>query len=55
MKMPSDKEWERQIEECDKAFHKALAMPRKTSVEGLIQGAKLVNAIGRTRLFCCGM
>ena len=54
MKLPSDKEWRGQLKECNKAFQRALAMPNKTSVEVLIQGAELVNAIGAKAIFLMG-
>jgi len=54
MKVPSDEEWKRQLTECEKAFRKALAMPNKTIVEVLIQGAELVNAVGAKAIFLLG-
>jgi hypothetical protein len=54
MRVPSDEEWKRQLTECEEAFRKALAMPNKTIVETLIQGAELVNAIGAKAIFLMG-
>jgi hypothetical protein len=46
MGLPSDEERQAALRESEEAFCKALAMPNKTIVEVLIQGAELVNAIG---------
>jgi hypothetical protein len=54
MKQPSDEEWRTALEKSEKAFRNALAMPNKTVVEVLIQGAELVNAIGAKALFLMG-
>ena len=54
MKQPSDEEWRTALQESEKAFRKALAMPNKTVIEVLIQGAELVNAIGAKALFLMG-
>jgi hypothetical protein len=54
MKLPSDEEWRTALQESEKAFRKALAMPNKTVVEVLIQGAELLNAIGAKALFLMG-
>jgi len=54
MKLPSDEEWRTALQESEKAFRKALAMPNKTVIEVLIQGAELVNAIGAKALFLMG-
>jgi len=54
MKVPSDEEWERQLAECENAFREALAMPNKTIVEVLIQGAELVNAVGGKAIMLLG-
>lgn len=54
VKTPSDDEWKRQLRECEKAFREALAMPNRTIVEVLIQGAELVNAIGAKAIFLLG-
>ncbi len=42
MTQQSDEEWRTALQESEKAFRNALAMPNKTVVEMLIQGAKLV-------------
>jgi hypothetical protein len=54
MKQPSDEEWRTALEKSEKAFRNALAMPNKTVVEVLIQGAELVNAIGQKRFSSWG-
>lgn len=46
MGQPLDKPEGTELQEAEKAFQEALAMPNKTIVELLIQGAELVNAIG---------
>ncbi len=54
MKPPSNEEWRIALQESEKAFRKALAMPNKTVVEVLVQGVELVNAIGAKALFLMG-
>jgi hypothetical protein len=51
MGLPSDEEWQAALRKSEEAFRKALAMPNKTIVEVLIQGAELVNAIGVKAIF----
>jgi len=46
MRQPSDKPEGTELQEAEKAFQQALAMPHKTIVELLIQSAELVNAVG---------